>query len=429
LKIKAQFILGIIIIIIIAISSTTYLFVRETEQMLTQSLDEKGRLIINYLAGVSTDPLLKKDELQLSYYLKKVSDTPGIAYLIISDNKNIIVASNNVNDIGKDVSRTYGLIGIGIGGTGRIIDLDYSGRKMLVKNFAQSIDVKSRDDRVSIGAIFVGFDMQAIDTKLMEIYFKIGVVTLAVMIFSIFLTVFLTGSITKPLNQLIEGTEIVASGNLKHKIKVNVKNEFQSLANSFNDMTEKVNDYYDGVLNAFTMALDSRDKYSPGHAKRVAQLSMELGRKLNMKPRQIENIRIASILKDIGNISVDLNIFSKKEALSADDIIKIQKHPEVSAKILKNIVQLADVIPVILQHHERYDGLGYPNGLKGDAILREAKILAITDAYDAMVTAREHREAMGIEEAIYELRANKGKQFDPEITESFIELVNKKGGV
>jgi HD-GYP domain-containing protein (c-di-GMP phosphodiesterase class II) len=106
--------------------------------------------------------------------------------------------------------------------------------------------------------------------------------------------------------------------------------------------------------------------------------------------------------------------------------LKIQKHPEVSAKILKNIQQLKDVIPIILQHHERYDGLGYPNGLRGNEILREAKILSITDAYDAMITPREHREAMPVEECIYELRSNKGKQFDPDITEAFIAILNKK---
>jgi HAMP domain-containing protein len=429
LKIKAQFILGVIFIIILAVSATSYVLVRDTEQILTRAAEEKGRLIMNYLGGVSTDPLLKKDEVQLSYYIKKVSDTPGIAYIIIVDRADAIVASNNVEDIGKDFVKTYGLIGIGIGHSGSIIDLNYTGREMRVKNFAQPIEVKSKEEKITIGKIFVGYDMQAIDNELAGIYLKSGVIALGMIIISMFLTVFLTGTITKPLNQLIEGTGIVASGNMRHKIKVSVKNEFQSLANSFNEMTENLNDYYDGVLNAFTMALDSKDKYTPGHSRRVAQLSMEIARKLNLKPRQIENIRIASILKDIGNISVDTNIFSKKEALSADDIIKIQKHPEVSAKILKNIPQLKDVIPIILQHHERYDGLGYPAGLRAGGILVEAKILAIADAYDAMVTPREHREPLGIEEAIYELRSNKGKQFDPDITEAFVEILNKKGGV
>lgn len=428
MKIKAQFLLGMIVVIIIAISSTSYVLVRDTEQMMMQGMDEKGRLIINYLSGVVIDPLIKRDEVQLSYYLKKASDTPGIAYLIITDKDSIIVASNTVSDIGKDVAKAYGLIGIGIGWSGKIITLNSNGRQMTVKNFAQSIEVKTAEGKTRLGAIYAGFDMQIIEIELMNIYMKSGIIAISMIILSVFLTVFLTGRITKPLTQLIEGTEIIASGNLRYKIKVNVRNEFQALANSFNDMTEKLNDYYDGVLMAFTMALDSKDKYSPGHSKRVAQLSMELARKLNMTPKQVENIRIASILKDIGNLSVDSNIFDKKEALSPDEIIKIQKHPEISAKILKNIQQLKDIIPIILQHHERFDGLGYPSGLKGSAILVEAKILAIADAYDAMVTPREHRPAVPVEEAVYELRSNKGKQFDPDITEAFVGILIKKGG-
>lgn len=428
MKIRAQFITGIIMIIIIAISATTYVHVRDAESMLMQSIEDRGNLIINYLSGVSVDPLLKKDELQLSYYLKKVSNTPGITYLMIADKNSVIVASNNVNDIGKDVIKTYGNITIGIGWSGKIINLNYNGRAIQVKNFAQSIDVKNSGNKISIGVIYVGFDMQLIDSEIMNIYLKSGIIAVIVTILSVFLAVFLTGSIIKPLHQLMEGTEIAASGNLKYKIKVKVKNEFQALANSFNEMTGKLNDYYDGVLNAFTIALDSVDKYTPGHSKRVAQFSVELGRKLNMSARQIENIRIAAILKDVGNISVGTDIFSKKEALSPDDIVKIQKHPEISAKILKNIQQLKEIIPIILQHHERYDGLGYPAGLRANEILKEAKILAITDAYDAMITPREHRAAMAVDECIYEMRANKGKQFDPDITEAFIEIINKIGG-
>jgi len=278
----------------------------------------------------------------------------------------------------------------------------------------------AKEKEISVGKIAAAFDKEYIDKRIHVIYLKTGVIALGICLLSIFLVTALAGRIIKPLNTLIEGTEIIAEGGLKHKIKVNVKNEFQSLANSFNAMTDRLNDYYDGLLNAFTAAIDQKDKYSPGHGKRVANLAVELADKINLKPRQIENIRIASILKDVGNIAVDGSILSKKDTLSPDDMIKIQKHPEISAKILNNISSLKEVIPVILQHHERYDGLGYPNGLKGDKILKEAKILAIVDAYDAMITFREHRPALTAEEAVYELRLNKGKQFDPEITEAFI---------
>lgn len=427
MKIRAQFITGILVIVIIAIAATTYVNVRDAELVLMQSVEDRGRLIINYMNGVVVDPLLKKDELQLSTYIKKVSDTPGILYLLVTDKKGAIFASANVGDTGKDVTELYGnLTGKGAH-PGSVLEIDYSGRIYKVKNFPHVIEVKNEGKFMPIGAIYAGFDMEVIEAQINAIYIKSGAISLLAIFLSLILATSLTNTIIKPLHQIMEGTEIVAAGNMRYKIKVREKNEFQALANSFNGMTEKLNDYYDGVLNAFTIALDSRDKYTPGHSKRVSQLAVELGKRLNMNGRQLENVRIASILKDIGNISVDKDIFSKKEALSPDDIVKIQKHPEVSAKILKNIQQLKDIIPIILQHHERYDGLGYPAGLKGSEILKEAKILAIADAYDAMITPREHREAMPMEECIYELRSNKGKQFDPDITEAFIEMINRKG--
>ena len=295
-----------------------------------------------------------------------------------------------------------------------------------VKNIVTPIEITSKGERILLGYIHLGFNKSKIENETFNIYLKSGIIALVLILLSIIFIIFITNKITSPLFGLIKGIEIVSSGNLKHKIKVNVKNEFRMLANSFNDMTEKLDDYYEGILNAFMMALDLKDKYAPGHAKRVSQYSVEIAEKLNLKPKQIENIRIASILKDIGSIGIEMDILAKKEVLSPDEFIQIQKHPENSAKILKSIKQMQDIIPIILQHHERYDGMGYPQGLRGDQILMEAKILAITDAYDAMTTKRAHKDALSQDEAIYELRANKGKQFDPEITEIFIEILNKK---
>jgi len=279
-----------------------------------------------------------------------------------------------------------------------------------------------------IGSIYVGFDKAYIESQMMDIYYKSGIIAVIIIILSVFFILSLTGRIIGPLNRLIEGTEIIAAGDMNHRIRVNVKNEFRVLANSFNAMTEKLEDYYEGILNAFTIAMDTKDKYTPGHSKRAAELGMRLGRYLKLETRKIENIRIAGILKDIGNIGVQGEILRKKDMLTVDDYVAIQKHPELSAKIISNIESLKGITPIILQHHERYDGQGYPGGLKGEEITIEARILAITDAYDAMISPREHRPAMRKEEAIQELRFNKGRQFDPELTEKFIEMLKQNGG-
>ncbi|HRU38327.1 MAG TPA: HD domain-containing phosphohydrolase [Candidatus Goldiibacteriota bacterium] len=429
MRIKAQFITGIVTIILVSVAAITFVLARDAESILMQSVENRAGLVINYLSGVVVDPMLKKDELQLNYFIKKVSDTPGLSFIIISDNSGNIIGASSVSDIGKNIKKDFPELASLPESGSDTAELDYRGRRIRAKVFYSPIEVKSGTQSAAAGRIDAGFDLSVIESAVYGVYIKSGVIAAIVIIFSIIITFLFANTITRPLEKLIEGTETVAAGNLRHKIKLNVNNEFRSLANSFNSMTEKLNDYYDGVLNAFAFALDSKDKYTPGHSKRVAMFAMELAKSAGMGARQVENLRIAALLKDVGNISVDSNIFVKKEALTPDDIIKIQKHPEISARILKNIPQLKDVVPIILQHHERYDGLGYPAGLKGDEILKEAKILAIADAYDAMITPREHRAALSKEECIYELRENKGKQFDPLLTEKFIELILIKEGV
>ncbi|MCX7698964.1 MAG: HD domain-containing protein [Candidatus Goldbacteria bacterium] len=422
MKIKIQFIISVIIIIISTIIATTFLIVKDTKKFLYNNLEEKSRLINNYLIGISAESILKKDELSLSMYIKKIMETPEITYLYITDKNYKIFSSHNIAHIGKDLK----IIFPEIINSNNSVYFSKNGIDINTKNIVTPIEIQSKNEKIHVGYIHIGFDKTKIENEIMNIYFKSGIIAIVLIFFATVFIIYITNRITAPLSELIKGIEIVSSGNLKHKIKINVQNEFRMLANSFNDMTEKLNDYYEGIINAFMMALDLKDKYAPGHAKRVAQYSVEIAKKLNLKPRQIENLKIASILKDVGNIGIEQNILSKKDTLSPDELIKIQKHPENSAKILKNIKQLQDVIPIILQHHERYDGLGYPMGLKGEEIAIEARILAVTDAYDAMTTQRTHKDALSMDEAIYELRANKGKQFDPKITEIFIEILNKK---
>lgn len=422
MKIKIQFISGMIIIVFLMVAAFTYTVVKKTEDYLYNEINEKGKLVLNYLQGVTLDPLLKKDKLSLITYIQKVGQTQGILFIHIADNKGIIVASTNKNDIDR---KLYPIIK----NQGEIQKIKYDERDYYSINFFDNILVKSKGNDILVGTIIVGFDKNYIDNKLNQVYMR----NLTIAFFCIFigtlLIIMLTNRILNPLNELIKGTEILAEGNLRHKIKVNVRNEFQILANSFNEMSEKLFNYYEGILNAFIIAIDTKDKYTPGHSKRVAKYATEIAKEMKLDQQRIENIRIASILKDVGNIGVERGILHKKEILSPDDMIEIQKHPETSARILGHIEALKGVIPIILQHHERYDGNGYPKGLKGNEILLEARILSIADAYDAMVTERQHRKALSVEEAVYELRTNKGKQFDPEIVEIFIKILNKKGDV
>jgi len=424
LKIKTQFITSLTIIIIIMGLTIASLLAKDIKKFLYIEIDEKAKIIINYLQGVIWDPLLKKDKLNLIMYIRKISKTPGVLYINIVSHNDTIIASTSQEFIDKQMEKIF----LEIKQQRTIHKVKINKKEYYSIDYYDDIIVKNKEKDVLIGKIYLGFDKRYIDNKINTIYVKSITIAILSILFAIFIIVLLTNKIMEPLQKLIKGAEILAEGNLRHKIKVNVKNEFQILANSFNEMSEKLFNYYEGILNAFIIAIDTKDKYTPIHSKRVAKYAVKLAQELKLTDKQIENIRLAGLLKDVGNIGVEREILQKKEILTADDILKIQKHPKISARILEHIEALKDVIPIILQHHERYDGKGYPEGLKANEILLEARILAIADAYDAMVTKREHKDALSQDEAIYELRSNKNKQFDPELTEVFISIINKEGG-
>lgn len=423
MKIKTQFLASIIFIIMLSISLMSYVMVSDTRDVLQQEIKSKAQLMMNSIKGVAVESFVKKDVLSLNYYIKQAAATPGILYIIVTDRFDTIVGTNNPNDMGGETVQLYPKMKI----SGDIGELLYMGKEQKVINYAGDFSMKAQERKLDMGKIYIGFDRNVIDSRIISIYIKGGIIGAVVMTIAIMLTLLITGRIIYPLNQLVEGTRRIASGDMKYKIKVSVKNEFQSLANSFNDMTSRLDDYYEGILNAFTIAADSKNKYTPSHSHRVSRIATAIGKGLKLPAAQVENIRIASILMDIGNIGVRESVLSKTEVLTPEDFIQIQKHPEIGAKILKNIPALKEVVPIVLQHHERFDGMGYPSGLRAGQIMTESKVIAIADAYDAMITERGHRKAIGMEEAIYELRSNKGKQFDPVITEVLVGILNKGG--
>lgn len=423
MKIKTQFLASIVFIIILSISLMSYVMVTDMRGVLEQEIKTKAQLMMNSLKGVAVESFVKKDVLSLNYYIKEASSNPGILYIIVTDRFDTISGTSNPEDMGTEALVLYPKLKT----TGDIGAMQYMGEERKVINFVSDFFMKDKDRKLNMGKIYIGFDRSMIDSRINSFYYKGALIGASVMIVAILLTLLLTGRIINPLNQLLEGTRRIASGDMKYKIKVDVKNEFQSLANSFNDMTGRLEDYYEGILNAFTIAADSKNKYTPSHSHRVSRISAAIGRAMKLPASQVENIRIASILMDIGNIGVRDAVLNKTEILTPEDFMQIQKHPEIGAKILKNIPALKEIVPIVLQHHERFDGMGYPSGLRAAGILTEAKIIAIADAYDAMITERGHRKAVDMEEAVYELRNNKGKQFDPVITEIFIEALNKGG--
>ncbi len=172
--------------------------------------------------------------------------------------------------------------------------------------------------------------------------------------------------------------------------------------------------------------VEAKDVYTAGHSVRVAEYSEEIARGMGLNEYDIEILKNLANLHDIGKIQIDLSLLNKRGKLSDSDWKKIKRHPIVGYDIVKEITFLKDKADAVLYHHERIDGSGYPYGKKGGDIPLFAKILCVADSYDAMTTKRPYREALSREQAIFELKRNSGKQFDPVVCETMIEILEKK---
>jgi GAF domain-containing protein len=184
--------------------------------------------------------------------------------------------------------------------------------------------------------------------------------------------------------------------------------------------------YFD-TIRSLAQALEARDAYTRGHSERVTMYSLSVARALEVPDERLKLIEHAGLLHDIGKIGISDTILNKPGALDADDRRIIESHPSFGDAILGPLKFLDEVQGLVLHHHERYDGSGYPGGLAGDQIPLEARIIAVADAFDAMTSDRPYRKALSLDEAITELLSGSGSQFDPAVVEAFVGLLRDGG--
>jgi HD-GYP domain-containing protein (c-di-GMP phosphodiesterase class II) len=177
-----------------------------------------------------------------------------------------------------------------------------------------------------------------------------------------------------------------------------------------------------GTLDALTSSIDAKDRYTCGHSHRVAHLSWRLALAAGLNAEEAERVRIAGLVHDVGKIGVPEAVLTKAGKLTAEEFDAIKKHPEIGHKILRDIPLLADVLPGVLHHHERWDGRGYPHNLKGEEIAPMARMIALADTFDAMSSTRSYRAAMSRAQVLAEVQKCAGAQFDPDLAKVFLTL-------
>ncbi len=180
-----------------------------------------------------------------------------------------------------------------------------------------------------------------------------------------------------------------------------------------------------GSLKALTSSIDAKDQYTRGHSERVALISRWIAERMAerqpLDEEQIHKIYLAGLLHDIGKIGIDEQVLRKNGKLTPQERECIQRHPSIGASILHGIKQMRDIVPGVLCHHERVDGTGYPDGLRGDEIPLTGKIVGLADSFDAMTSRRVYRDALSMETALEEIRRGLGTQFDPTVATVFLE--------
>jgi len=250
-------------------------------------------------------------------------------------------------------------------------------------------------------------------------FIAVGAVALA-----LFGSVTLARLLAEPIGRLSSSlAAMAASRDVRSRIPPSRSSrELDALTDTFNALIASVAEAeahteaaYTGAIRALAAALDARDPYTAGHSDRVSVLSVAIGRGLSLPPDDLEVLRLGALLHDIGKIGVPDDVLRKPGALTPEEFDIIKQHPVLGARILQSVPFLAKHIPIVELHHERPDGRGYPDGLRGDEIPRPARIVHVADAYDAMTSARAYRAARPPGDALRELWRCAGSEFHAEI--------------
>lgn len=178
-----------------------------------------------------------------------------------------------------------------------------------------------------------------------------------------------------------------------------------------------------GTLKALARTVDAKSSWTAGHSERVTDMALEIGAVLRLTSEKLDNLHRAALLHDIGKIGVPVAVLDKPGKLDDEEYRLIKMHPRIGAKILEPITAYKEVVPIVLQHHERYDGKGYPAGLSADSIDIGARVLAVADVFDALTSDRPYREGWALERVIDLITQEAGRQFDPDVVEAFLEIM------
>jgi HD-GYP domain-containing protein (c-di-GMP phosphodiesterase class II) len=223
------------------------------------------------------------------------------------------------------------------------------------------------------------------------------------------------------------GDRICSTVDIKRNSMLSGKIEgLEYLRQKFSKLTKKANQSSVESIFAFAKTIELKDHYTGNHVERTVYYANEIARRIGLPIDEVKLVEQASMLHDLGKIGISEKILLKKGPLTKVEFKKIKEHPKIGVDIIRPIQSFHSLLPLILYHHERWDGKGYPFGLKGDEIPVGARIIAIADVYEALISDRPYRKALSKKMALNIIKENSGKQFDPKIADILMDVVEKK---
>jgi putative nucleotidyltransferase with HDIG domain len=201
----------------------------------------------------------------------------------------------------------------------------------------------------------------------------------------------------------------------------------QDYQSELSAMYQTLNDNYIEIINVMRSLVDARDVYTRGHSDRVAALAKKIGQRMGLDDEKLEKLHIAGLFHDIGKVGVPDDVLLKPDRLTNEEYEVIKRHPSEGERIISALSLFREIGPMVRSHHERVDGEGYPDHLKGEEIPLEARIIAVADSFDAMTSKRLYRKSMSIHKALGEICKNRGTQFDKEVADTFLQMAGELG--
>jgi HD-GYP domain-containing protein (c-di-GMP phosphodiesterase class II) len=286
---------------------------------------------------------------------------------------------------------------------------------------------------MSLGVIAMQDESRALGS-VAEMRRQIWLTSLALAVIALILGSFFARRLTRPILELVAAARKIADGDLSIRIPPRRIKEVEALGATFNVMSGRLEDYiaslakaaeenrelFVGTVKALAAAIDGKDKYTRGHSERVARFSVAIGKRLGISADELEKLRISALLHDVGKIAIDDAILKKPAALTAEEFEIMKTHPQRGYKIMSNIPAMKDFLAGMYMHHEMVNGEGYPQGLKGNEIPLQAKIVSVADTFDAMTTDRPYQKGMKLQAALDRIQDFVGTRYDPDVVDALI---------